>query len=81
LIPELELIWMPPPAPGSGKFGTPCERMQLENLRPDLENADGEPPADVPDDPHALSATAAVSVLARRAGNRMVGIVVVGDRR
>ena len=25
---ELELIWMPPPAIGSGKLGTPCERMQ-----------------------------------------------------
>jgi len=33
-IPELELIWIPPPALGSGKFGTPCDRMQAENLIP-----------------------------------------------
>jgi hypothetical protein len=32
LIPELELIWIPPPALGSGKFETPCARMQSENL-------------------------------------------------
>ena len=24
---------MPPVEPGSGKFGTPCERMQSENLK------------------------------------------------
>jgi hypothetical protein len=39
LMPELELIWIPPPALGSGKFGTPCERMQLANASP-------EPPAE-----------------------------------
>jgi hypothetical protein len=34
LIPELELIWIPPPAPGSGKLGTPCKRMQSANWIP-----------------------------------------------
>ncbi len=33
MIPELELIWMPPPPVGSGKFGTPCARMHAENAR------------------------------------------------
>lgn len=45
---------MPPVEPGSGKFGTPCERMQSENLRnaavtagdegPPLDAASLEPP-------------------------------------
>ncbi len=30
--PEPGLIWIPPPAPGSGKFGTPLARMHAENF-------------------------------------------------
>ena len=32
MMPLLELISMPPVLVGSGKFGTPCERMHWENL-------------------------------------------------
>lgn len=32
LIPELELIWIPPVVLGSGKFVMPCERMHAENF-------------------------------------------------
>ncbi len=31
-IPEFDGIWMPPPPVGSGKFGTPFERMHSANL-------------------------------------------------
>ncbi len=35
MTPEPAWIWIPPPPPlGSGKFGTPCERMHSENCRP-----------------------------------------------
>lgn len=57
LIPELAPIWTPPDEPGSGKFGTPCERMQSANLMPEasaLEN----PGREFADDPHAASASA-----------------------
>ena len=48
-------IWMPPPEPGSGKFGTPCARIQSANLIP----ADTLLALDeLPEDPHAASATA-----------------------
>jgi hypothetical protein len=34
LIPEPAVIWIPPPPPGSGKLGTPWERMQSANSIP-----------------------------------------------
>jgi hypothetical protein len=69
LMPELELILIPPPELGSGKFGTPCERMQLAKASP-------EPPAAAPcpgllDDPHAAMAGTqpnAASTIVRRLG-------------
>jgi hypothetical protein len=68
-MPELGLNWMPPPGVGSGKFGTPCERMQLANATP-------EPPAAAAsfgllDDPHAATARtqlSAVSAVMKRLG-------------
>jgi hypothetical protein len=33
LIPMPTVMWMPPPLLGSGKFGTPCDRMHSENAR------------------------------------------------
>ena len=57
-IPEPELIWIPPPGPGSGKFGTPWERMQSENLIPAASPCELEPVLDFPEDPHAVSSTA-----------------------
>jgi hypothetical protein len=67
LIPELELIWTPPPELGSGKFGTPCERMQLANASP-------EPPAaaagfgllDEPQAPMATTQLTVASAIVRR---------------
>jgi len=58
LIPELELIWIPPPALGSGKFGTPCERMQSANLSPAAAPLEPDRSFDRPEDPHAVSASA-----------------------
>ena len=55
-IPEPALIWMPPPAPGSGKFGMPCERMQSANR-----TAPGTPapdPDELVEEPHAASKSA-----------------------
>jgi hypothetical protein len=43
LTPEPAVIWTPPPDPGSGKFGTPCARMQSANLMPCEANEGVEP--------------------------------------
>ena len=77
LMPELELMWIPPPELGSGKFGTPCERMQLANASP-------EPPASdagfgLLDDPQAAMARTqlrAASAIVRRLG---IDVVVAKD--
>jgi hypothetical protein len=46
--------WNPPPlAPGSGKFGTSCERMHSANLSPALGVPEVLAPADDPADPQA----------------------------
>lgn len=58
MIPEPEPIWIPPPAPGSGKFETPWERMQSENLIPADCAVDLELSPEAPDEPHAVSAAA-----------------------
>jgi hypothetical protein len=76
-MPELELIWIPPPELGSGKFGTPCARMQLANASP-------EPPAAAAclgslDDPQpAITRTQlrAASAIVRRLG---IDAVVAND--
>jgi hypothetical protein len=47
--------WTPPPGPGSGKFGTPFERMQFANLRPPGTPPD---PDELPEEPHAAIASA-----------------------
>jgi len=47
----------PPPALGSGKLGTPCERMQSANLIAALALS----LSGLAEDPHAGSATAAMS--------------------
>lgn len=57
LIPEPIGNWRPPPPPGSGKLGTPCERMHCANLIPALP-LEADWLFDLPDDPHAFSATA-----------------------
>jgi hypothetical protein len=95
LIPELELIWIPPPEPGSGKFGTPCERMQSANLIPADSPLEPDPLFGLPEDPHALSATAqltAASATARVGGpmpfvlrmsrdySKPIGAVLADDR-
>jgi hypothetical protein len=68
LSPDPPLNWMPPPGLGSGKFGTPCERMHCEK-------ATGRPLAtvDVPGllaEPHAEMTTAqlraAIAIAAQR---------------
>jgi hypothetical protein len=78
-IPELELIWIPPPALGSGKFGTPCERMQSANL------IGAEPPLaleELAEDPHALSASAQPTAASATTGKpeRLPVAVCVGFR-
>src|ERR1035441_106661 len=46
--------WNPPPlAPGSGKFGTSCERMHSANLSPALGVPEVLAPAEDPVDPQA----------------------------
>ena len=56
---------MPPPPLGSGKFGTPCERMQLEYFSPAAAKAVFTPPdaarAETPEDPHAAIAAHAMA--------------------
>jgi len=58
LIPELELIWMPPPELGSGKFGTPCDRMQSEYLIPIACPFEDDVVLGLLEDPQAASASA-----------------------
>lgn len=48
-------IWTPPPGPGSGKFGTPCERMQSAYLIPTDSLLASELALGFPDDPHPAS--------------------------
>jgi hypothetical protein len=77
LMPELELIWIPPPARGSGKFGTPCERMQLANASP-------EPPAeaaafDLLDDPQAAIARTQLKHARPIAGRLAIDAVLAND--
>jgi hypothetical protein len=69
LIPELELSWIPPPSLGSGKFGTPCERMQAANLIP-ASLFELDPCFDFPEDPHAVSAIAQQKVASATARMR-----------
>lgn len=58
-------ILMPPPALGSGKLATPCERMHSANASCGLTEAPVR--LDLPDDPQAASASAQVA-----AANAMV---------
>jgi hypothetical protein len=67
LTPELGLIWTPPPELGSGKFGTPCDRMQLANASPEPRAAG----LGLLDDPHPATASPqlrAVSAITYRLG-------------
>jgi len=71
LTPEPTLIWIPPPPPpGSGKFGTPCKRMQSANLIPAGSPFEPDPLFDLPEDPHAVSATAQPAVASATARMR-----------
>jgi hypothetical protein len=60
LIPEPAWIWIPPPALGSGKFGTPFARMQSANLIPCATPPEPAALGDLLEDPHAAIATAPV---------------------
>jgi hypothetical protein len=64
-IPELESILIPPPALGSGKFGTPCDRMQAANLI--ATPAPFEPDPGLAEDPHAVNAIAQPTVVSATA--------------
>jgi hypothetical protein len=62
--------WMPPPEPGSGKFGTPCARMQSANLIPREANEGVEPleafeSLEEPQAPMASAQPTATSVIDR----------------
>lgn len=80
LMPELELMLIPPPEPGSGKFGTPCDRMHWENARksPELEAVF----FGLLDDPQALMARAQAMATSETKMAMRLGIdwVVSGDR-
>lgn len=61
-MPELGVIemrkpWPPEPAAGSGKFGTPCERMQSENLSPSDLSCEADGWLGSPDEPQAAIAS------------------------
>ena len=60
-------IWTPPPGPGSGKFGTPCERMQSAYLMPADSLLELEVPLGVPDDPHPASTIVQLAAATRSA--------------
>lgn len=62
LIPELGVIWMPPPEPGSGKSDTPCERMHLENASCELPLL----AVGLPEDPHAATSSPQLRMIAIR---------------
>ena len=62
LIPDPELMWIPPPALGSGKFGMPCERMQSANLIPAPPLFEPDLWFDFPEDPQAVNAIAPLAV-------------------
>ena len=69
--PELGVIASSPLDDGSGKLGTPCVRMQLENLSRDCEALAAA--LDFEDDPQAASSSAAemtVSAIAKLQGVR-----------
>ena len=69
LIPELGLKNpLEPFAPGSGRFGTPWERMQFANLRADV-LAPEELALGLPEDPQAAIATAQLA--AARTSDRL----------
>lgn len=56
---------IPPPALGSGKLDTPCDRMQSANRTPAANFAFDPPLLDLPDEPQA--ATTTVQLRATRA--------------
>ena len=62
--------WIPPPPPlGSGKLGTPCERMQLANASALDEVPDAFVALDLCEEPHAASTSVQPSArLARTKG-------------
>jgi hypothetical protein len=62
LIPEPTVMWMPPPPLGSGKFGTPWERMHFENARNWAWSLDPRPVAGLLEEPQAASPITQVSV-------------------
>jgi hypothetical protein len=72
LIPESGPIWMVPPF-GSGKFGTPCERMHSESASAGPALAEVLRPAE---DPQAARATAQVPVA--RASDRRPALMTIG---
>jgi hypothetical protein len=57
LMPEPWLIWILPFALGSGKFGTPCARMQFANLIPAAWLLELGALLELCEAPHAVSAT------------------------
>ena len=80
LIPEPSGIWIPPPPElGSGKFGTPCERMQSAALIPAPAALEPDALCEVLDDPQAAIATEyviAAHTLKRRWRSLLRGSVV-----
>ena len=66
LIPEPTGILTPPPPPGSGKFGTPCERMQSANLIP--VEAPPAPVDELDEEPHAATASTQPARASERTG-------------
>jgi hypothetical protein len=78
LIPEPWAILIPPPEGGSGKFGTPCERMQLAKASPEPLAADAAP--GLLDDPQATMARTQLThanAIVRRLG---MDVVLAEDR-
>jgi hypothetical protein len=55
-------------APGSGKFGTPCARMQSANIIPEETPLDCDPVTVLPDELHAASRRAQQASVATASG-------------
>jgi hypothetical protein len=68
LIPEPLWIWIPPPPLGSGKFGTPWERMQLAKASPEPAAAAGLGVLDDPQAEVARTEPKVATAIARRQG-------------
>lgn len=79
MIPEPAGIWMPPlpPPPGSGKFGTPCDRMQSANRIPDARTAAFDLPLEFAEEPHAVRAAEEATAASAATSLRLVFLLLV----